>query len=59
MPQCGVVHLVSVKSLTVVFEVRSSICTAMWEFIGLDLVYGKNSMRRLVEEKVVAVMLCG
>jgi hypothetical protein len=48
-----------VKSLTVVFEVRSSICTAMWEFICLDLVYGKNSMRRLVEEKVVAVMLCG
>ncbi len=59
MPRCGVVHLVSVKSLTVVFEVRSPICIAMWEFICLDLVYGKNSMRRLVEEKVVAVVLCG
>ena len=59
MPRCGVVRLVSVKSLTMVFEVRSPICIAMWELICLDLVYGKNSMRRLVEEKVVVVVLCG
>jgi Fe-S cluster biogenesis protein NfuA len=31
----------------------------MWEIICLDLVYGKNSMRRLVEEKVVVMVLCG
>jgi hypothetical protein len=34
----------------------------MWGFICLDLVCGEGSMRRLVEDKVVAVMLgsrCG